>query len=200
MPRRRADRRLSARRDAVGLRVRDRQHAALASGHHPPHSGPLLRQLAADPVQAGSVFSILLVNGFCLLLLAGFWLGSPPARPPHSGVTYAAPTLVAHPKELQALMGNKQGRFLLIMPVLLQTALFPFAATLEVTGNTGHLQPGWRCLAASCQRLTHMPAFTTIIPVQGGQARPSPDNRRCSGVIPGISRAGWRKPDQARCS
>jgi ABC-2 type transport system permease protein len=24
--------------------------------------------------QAGSVFSILLVNGFCLLLLAGFWL------------------------------------------------------------------------------------------------------------------------------
>ncbi len=39
-------------------------------------------------------------------------------------------------KELQALMGNTQGRFLLIMPVLLQTALFPFAATLEVTGNT----------------------------------------------------------------
>ena len=31
-------------------------------------------------------------------------------------------------KELQALFGNTQGRFLLIMPVLLQTALFPFAA------------------------------------------------------------------------
>jgi ABC-2 type transport system permease protein len=46
----------------------------LASGHHPPHSGPLLRKLLQTLYQAGSVFSILLVNGFCLLLLAGFWL------------------------------------------------------------------------------------------------------------------------------
>lgn len=38
-------------------------------------------------------------------------------------------------KELQALLNNRQGRMLLIMPVILQTALFPFAATLEVRNS-----------------------------------------------------------------
>ncbi|MCY9813763.1 ABC transporter permease [Aeromonas caviae] len=72
-------------------------------------------------------------------------------------------------KELQALMGNTQGRFLLIMPVLLQTALFPFAATLEVTGNTLAIydQDGGAQSRELIERLTHMPAFTTIIPVKG---------------------------------
>ncbi len=72
-------------------------------------------------------------------------------------------------KELQALMGNTQGRFLLIMPVLLQTALFPFAATLEVTGNTLAIynQDGGAQSRELLERLTHMPAFTTIIPEQG---------------------------------
>lgn len=37
-------------------------------------------------------------------------------------------------KELQAILGNKQGRMMLIMPVILQTLVFPFAATLEVKG------------------------------------------------------------------
>ncbi|KMN49799.1 membrane protein [Chromobacterium violaceum] len=35
-------------------------------------------------------------------------------------------------KELQALAGNRQGRLLLVVPVLLQLLVFPFAATLEV--------------------------------------------------------------------
>ncbi|MCK2085881.1 ABC transporter permease [Aeromonas sp. 3925] len=72
-------------------------------------------------------------------------------------------------KELQALMGNTQGRFLLIMPVLLQTALFPFAATLEVTGNTLAIydQDGGAQSRELIERLTHMPAFTTVIPVAG---------------------------------
>jgi drug efflux transport system permease protein len=39
-------------------------------------------------------------------------------------------------KELQALLRDRQGRMLLIMPVLLQLAIFPFAATLEVRNNT----------------------------------------------------------------
>jgi ABC-2 type transport system permease protein len=39
-------------------------------------------------------------------------------------------------KELQALLGDPQTRRLLIMPVLLQTALFPLAATLDVQNNT----------------------------------------------------------------
>ncbi|MDU1144704.1 ABC transporter permease [Aeromonas rivipollensis] len=72
-------------------------------------------------------------------------------------------------KELQALMGNTQGRFLLIMPVLLQTALFPFAATLEVTGNTLAIydQDGGAQSREIIERLTHMPAFTTVMPVAG---------------------------------
>ncbi len=39
-------------------------------------------------------------------------------------------------KELQALLRDPQSRMILIMPVVLQLALFPFAATLEVTNNT----------------------------------------------------------------
>jgi ABC-2 type transport system permease protein len=39
-------------------------------------------------------------------------------------------------KELQALLRDPQSRMILIMPVLLQLGLFPFAATLEVTNNT----------------------------------------------------------------
>ena len=72
-------------------------------------------------------------------------------------------------KELQALMGNTQGRFLLIMPVLLQTVLFPFAATLEVTGNTLAIydQDGGAQSRELIERLTHMPAFTTVMPVAG---------------------------------
>ena len=72
-------------------------------------------------------------------------------------------------KELQALLGNTQGRFLLIMPVLLQTALFPFAATLEVTGNTLAIydQDGGAQSRELIERLTHMPAFTTVMPVAG---------------------------------
>jgi ABC-2 type transport system permease protein len=39
-------------------------------------------------------------------------------------------------KELQGLLRDRQSRLLLIMPVLLQLAVFPFAATLEVKNNT----------------------------------------------------------------
>ena len=39
-------------------------------------------------------------------------------------------------KELQALLRDRQSRLLLIVPVLLQLAIFPFASTLEVKNNT----------------------------------------------------------------
>ena len=39
-------------------------------------------------------------------------------------------------KELLAILGSTQGRSMLIMPVILQTLLFPFAATLEVKNAT----------------------------------------------------------------
>lgn len=108
-------------------------------------------------------------------------------------------------KELQALMGNTQGRFLLIMPVLLQTALFPFAATLEVTGNTLAIynQDGGAQSRELLERLTHMPAFTTIIPVQGeaGMTEAITGQQALLGlIIPGISRAGWLGANRPRCS
>ncbi len=72
-------------------------------------------------------------------------------------------------KELAILLGNRQGRFLLIMPVLLQVALFPFAATLEVTGNTLAIdnRDGGAQSRELVQRLTHMPAFSRVLPVAG---------------------------------
>ena len=39
-------------------------------------------------------------------------------------------------KELQTLLRDPQSRVILIVPVVLQLGLFPFAATLEVTNNT----------------------------------------------------------------
>src|SRR5262245_38422164 len=39
-------------------------------------------------------------------------------------------------KELQALLQDRQGRTLLVVPLLLQLAIFPFASTLEVKNNT----------------------------------------------------------------
>jgi ABC-2 type transport system permease protein len=39
-------------------------------------------------------------------------------------------------KELQTLFGDPQSRVLLFLPLILQTALFPFAVTLDVQNNT----------------------------------------------------------------
>jgi hypothetical protein len=77
------------------------------------------------------------------------------------------------------------------MPVLLQTALFPFAATLEVTGNTLAIynQDGGAQSRELLERLTHMPAFTTIIPVQGeaGMTEAITGQQALLGlIIPGI--------------
>src|SRR5690242_7575837 len=47
---------------------------------------------------------------------------------------YRIATLIR--KELQALLRDRQGRMLLIVPVLLQLAVFPFASTLKVKNNS----------------------------------------------------------------
>ena len=39
-------------------------------------------------------------------------------------------------KELEMLLQDRQSRLILIMPLFLQLAVFPFAATLEVKNNT----------------------------------------------------------------
>jgi ABC-2 type transport system permease protein len=68
-------------------------------------------------------------------------------------------------KELQALLGSRQGRFMLIMPVLLQTGLFPFAATLEVRNASllVYNQDSGQASQELVQRLARTAAFTQVI-------------------------------------
>ena len=71
-------------------------------------------------------------------------------------------------KELQSLFNDRSGRVLLFMPVVMQTLLFPFAATLEVKNasiavfnedqGTQAIELMQRCAASG--------AFTEFIPVQ----------------------------------
>lgn len=51
-----------------------------------------------------------------------------------SDTMYRIQTLIV--KELQSLLSEPQGRALLVVPVLMQIAIFPFAATLEVKNAT----------------------------------------------------------------
>ncbi len=67
-------------------------------------------------------------------------------------------------KELQTLLRDRQGRLLLIVPVLLQLALFPFAATLEVKNNAlaVYNQDEGAAAAELVQRLGRAQAFTRL--------------------------------------
>lgn len=70
-------------------------------------------------------------------------------------------------KELQSILGNPSSRALLIMPVILQTLLFPFAATLEVKNASLGIYN--RDIGAPAQelvqRFAESSAFTDIIPL-----------------------------------
>src|SRR4051794_25184668 len=68
-------------------------------------------------------------------------------------------------KELQALLRDRQGRMLLIVPVLLQLAVFPFAATLEVKNNTLGVfnEDAGAESAELVQRFSRAQAFTRIL-------------------------------------
>lgn len=70
-------------------------------------------------------------------------------------------------KELQVIIGNRQGRLLLVMPVVLQTAVFPFAATLEVKNSTLAIynEDIGPASIELMQRVAAAAAFTTIVPV-----------------------------------
>src|SRR5215469_2350528 len=75
---------------------------------------------------------------------------------------YRIATLIR--KELQALLRDPQGRMLLIVPVLLQLAIFPFAATLEVKNNSLAVfneDTGAESVEL-LQRLARAKAFTSI--------------------------------------
>ncbi|WP_333875135.1 ABC transporter permease [Methylobacter sp.] len=70
-------------------------------------------------------------------------------------------------KELQALLRDRQSRMILIMPVLLQLALFPFAATLEVTNNTLAVfnEDNGKESIELFQRFSQAKAFSELIPL-----------------------------------
>jgi ABC-2 type transport system permease protein len=68
-------------------------------------------------------------------------------------------------KELQALLRDRQGRILLVLPVLLQLAVFPFASTLEVKNNTLAVfnEDSGAESVELIQRLARAQAFTRIL-------------------------------------
>lgn len=67
-------------------------------------------------------------------------------------------------KELRMIFGDRQSLRLLIMPVIMQLLLFPFAATLEVKNNSIAIldEDGGRVSAEIKQRLTHTPSFKKV--------------------------------------
>jgi ABC-2 type transport system permease protein len=76
---------------------------------------------------------------------------------------YRISTLII--KELQALLRDRQSRALLIVPVVLQLAIFPFASTLEVKNNTLGIfnQDAGAESIELIQRLSRAGAFTHMI-------------------------------------
>lgn len=70
-------------------------------------------------------------------------------------------------KELQALLRDRQSRMILIVPVVLQLAVFPFSATLEVTNNTlafFNEDSGKESLEL-VQRFSQAHAFSELLPL-----------------------------------
>jgi len=65
-------------------------------------------------------------------------------------------------KEFQVTLGDKRARLMLIMPVVLQTLIFPFAATLEVKNATLAIynQDGGQASVELIQRLSRTAAFS----------------------------------------
>jgi ABC-2 type transport system permease protein len=70
-------------------------------------------------------------------------------------------------KEFHALLRDPSGRLLLIMPVILQLAVFSFAATLEVTNNTLAIfnEDNGKESIELIQRFSKAPAFSELLPL-----------------------------------
>ena len=75
-------------------------------------------------------------------------------------------------KEMQTLLRDRQGRMLLVIPVLLQLAIFPFASTLEVKNNTLAVfnEDAGRESAELIERLGRAQAFTHLLYVHSERA------------------------------
>src|SRR3954469_11843647 len=68
-------------------------------------------------------------------------------------------------KELRALLRDRQSRVLLIAPVVLQLAIFPFASTLEVKNNSLGIfnEDSGSDSAELIQRVLKAGAFTELV-------------------------------------
>jgi ABC-2 type transport system permease protein len=89
-------------------------------------------------------------------------------------------------KELQAQLRDPQSRRLLILPVLLQLLVFPFAATMEVRNNVLGVQnlDGGAASIELVERLSDTQAFTRLLVLQGpAQVGDAIDNQRALMVI-----------------
>lgn len=71
-------------------------------------------------------------------------------------------------KELQSLLRDRQSRAILIVPVLLQLAVFPFAATLEVKNNTLAVfnEDAGKESTELIQRFSKAQAFTELLAIR----------------------------------
>jgi ABC-2 type transport system permease protein len=105
-------------------------------------------------------------------------------------------------KELEALLQDRQSRMILIVPVFLQLAVFPFAATLEVKNNTLAIynEDNGRESAELMQRFSRAQAFTHMLALHSdAEMRRAIDNQQALLVLrlpPDFSRdlAAGRSP------
>ncbi|EZE71128.1 hypothetical protein BX29_00075 [Escherichia coli O45:H2 str. 2009C-4780] len=83
-------------------------------------------------------------------------------------------------KELQSLLREPQTRAILILPVLIQVILFPFAATLEVTNATIAIydEDNGEHSVELTQRFARASAFTHVLLLKSPQEiRPTIDTQ-----------------------
>ncbi|AHG21671.1 membrane protein [Chania multitudinisentens RB-25] len=84
-------------------------------------------------------------------------------------------------KEMQSLLRDPQTRAILVMPVLLQVLLFPFAATLEVTNATiaVYSEDSGHASIELTQRFAKAKAFSHVLLLHSPQAiKPTIDNQK----------------------
>ncbi len=84
-------------------------------------------------------------------------------------------------KELQSLLREPQTRAILILPVIFQVLLFPFAATLEVTNATIAIynEDNGRHAVELTQRFARAKAFTNVLLLHSPQeVRPTLDTQK----------------------
>lgn len=91
-----------------------------------------------------------------------------------------------NPQELQSLLREPQTRAILILPVLIQVILFPFAATLEVTNATIAIydEDNGEHSVELTQRFARASAFTHVLLLKKPTGDP-PNHRHTKGVTTG---------------